>query len=409
MTTETIKLRAVYPQLLRYRELDMYYLHDPMRLSEREIILPLPLAQMLSFFDGRYTIPAIHTLLCQAVGVDVDIRLITDLVDALDDACLLENDRSHQALQEKRAAYRAQPYRPPAHAGGSYPADPDELAAFLNGFSEGDVLEEESTWNGRAIVSPHIDYQRGGAVYSKVWRRAKTAVLEADLIIMLGTDHNGSAGTFTLTRLPYATPYGIIPTDLALIDALETAVGTDIYAEELHHREEHSIELSAVWLHHIYREAGVAPKPMIPILCGSFHGFIADDRMPDQDEFLMTAVDALQKATADKKVLVVASVDFAHVGPAFDQPNRVMDEAARAAVTAFDERLMTAVSRGDDADFYRSIAAIRDENNICGYSSLYLMLRYLKEGGGGQRVAYQHCPADEKNESIVSIAGLLLE
>ncbi len=407
--SKTIKLRAIHPQLVRYQEQDMYYLHDPMRLSEREIILPLPLAQILSFFDGRYTISAIHTLLCQAVGADMDIRLITDLVDALDDAYLLENGRSHQALQEKRAAYRAQPYRPPVHAGGSYPADPDELAAFLNAFSEGDMLDEEPAWNGRAIVSPHIDYQRGGAVYSKVWRRAKTAVLEADLIIMLGTDHKGSAGTFTLTRLPYATPYGIIPTDLALIDALETAVGTDIYAEELHHREEHSIELSAVWLHHIYREAGVDPKPMIPILCGSFHGFIADDRMPDQDEFLMTAVDALQKATVDKKVLVVASVDFAHVGPAFDQPNRLMDEAARAAVTAFDEQLITAVNRGDDADFYHSIAAIGDENNICGYSSLYLMLRYLKEGSNGQQVAYQHCPADEKNESIVSIAGLLLE
>ncbi len=387
----------------------MYYLRDPLRLTDRQLFLPLPLAPILNFFNGRYTIPAIHTLFCQMVGATVEIDIITDLVDALDEACLLENGRFHQAYQAKTDAYRAQPHRPPVHAGVSYPADPDELAEFLNAYGDGDDLSDWPEWNGRAIVSPHIDYQRGGEVYSKVWRRAKTAVLEADLIIMLGTDHKGGAGTFTCTRLPYATPYGVIPTDLAVIDALETAVGTDIYTEELHHSDEHSIELTAVWLHHIYKEAGIEPKPMIPILCGSFHGFIADDEMPDQDEFLMTAVDALQQSTAGKKVLVVASVDFAHVGPAFDQPERIMDETNRAAITAFDERLITAINKGDDADFFHSNAAVRDENNICGYSSIYLMLRYLGKGVSGQQIAYQHCPADAKNHSLVSIAGLLLD
>src|SRR5690606_22699686 len=171
---------------------------------------------------------------------------------------------------------------------------------------------------GRAIISPHIDYPRGGKVYSKVWQRAKTAVLEADLVIILGTDHNGGLGTFTLTRQPYATPYGVLPTDTDLVDELAAAIGEEAaFAEELHHRKEHSIELSAVWLHYLYQQAGIDPKPMVPILCGSFHHFVMNGAHPAQDDLLGTAVTTLQRATADKKVLIVASVDFAHVGPAF--------------------------------------------------------------------------------------------
>ena len=402
-------LRPLNIQIVIADGREMYYLQDPLRLTQQQIIFPVELGPILSMFNGRFSINDIHDALCKMVGEEVGIDMIIDLVDALDEACLLENGRFHQALQAKTDAYRAQPHRPPVYAGISYPKDPDELAAFLNAYGDGDDLSDWPDWHGRAIVSPHIDYQRGGEVYSKVWRRAKTAVLEADLIIMLGTDHKGGAGTFTLTRLPYATPYGVIPTDLGLIDALETVVGTDIYTEELHHSDEHSIELTAVWLHHIYKEAGLAPKPMVPILCGSFHGFIADDKMPDQDEFLMTAIDTLRHESDGKKVLVVASVDFAHVGPAFDQPHRLMDNGNRTAIAAFDERLITAINKGDDADFFRSNAAIRDENNVCGYSSIYLMLRYLRDGVSGQQIAYQHCPADEENHSLVSIAGLLLD
>lgn len=403
------RLRPIYARFVIAEGKEAYYLDDPLRLSLKQIIVPVDFAPILHMFNGRYTVNEIHAFFGNMIGEDVAMEIITGFVSVLDEACLLENGRSQQALQAKKESYRAQPHRPPVHAGVSYPADPDELAAFLNAYGDGDDLSDWPDWHGRAIVSPHIDYNRGGEVYSKVWRRAKTAVLEADLIIMLGTDHKGGAGTFTLTRLPYATPYGVIPTDLALIDKLETAVGTDIYNEELHHSDEHSIELTAVWLHHVYKEAGVEPKPMVPILCGSFHGFIADGTMPDQDEFLMTAIDTLRRETANKKVLIVASVDFAHVGPAFDQPDRLMDDANRKAIAAFDEQLINAINRGDDADFYRGNAAIRDQNNICGYSSIYLMLRCLGRDVSGQKIAYQHCPADDKNHSIVSIAGLLLD
>jgi AmmeMemoRadiSam system protein B len=233
-----------------------------------------------------------------------------------------------KALQAQKDAFRSQPHRPPALANLSYPGNPRQLTMMLDDYGKDDNLNGWQPWRGRAIISPHIDYPRAAArCTAKVWQRAKTAVLEADLVIILGTDHNGGRGTFTLTRQPYATPYGVLPTDTGLVDERWPPPSAEeaAFAEELHHRKEHSIELSAVWLHYICQQAGIDPKPMVPILCGSFHHFVMNGHHPAEDDLLGTAVTTLQRATADKKVLIVASVDFAHVGPAFGD-DYVMDD-----------------------------------------------------------------------------------
>ena len=386
----------------------MWYLRDPLELSSDQLIMPPGLAQLLLFCDGSRTPAQIHADFCDYIGQPLDFAITEQALAQLDAACLFDNGRARQALQAQKDAFRSQPHRPPALANLSYPGNPRQLTMMLDDYGKDDNLNGWQPWRGRAIISPHIDYPRGGKVYSKVWQRAKTAVLEADLVIILGTDHNGGRGTFTLTRQPYATPYGVLPTDVALVDELAAAIGEEAaFAEELHHRKEHSIELSAVWLHYIYQQAGIDPKPMVPILCGSFHHFVMNGHPPAQDDLLGTAVTTLQRATADKKVLIVASVDFAHVGPAFGD-DYIMDDTRRAALRQTDHNLVQAIIRGDDASFYDQIAAVEDRNKVCGFSSIYLLLRYL-QGTEGVQVAYDHCPADDENYSLVSIAGILLE
>lgn len=386
----------------------MWYLHDPLELSSEQLVMPPALAQLLLFCDGSRTPKQIHADFCHHIGQQVDFTITEQALSQLDAAYLFDNDRARQALVQQEEAFRNLPHRPAALADLSYPANPRQLTMMLDDYGTDDDLNGWQPWRGRAIISPHIDYQRGGKVYSKVWQRAKTAVLEADLILIFGTDHKGGPGTFTLTRQPYATPYGVLPTDTELVDSLAAAIGEEAaYAEELHHRREHSIELSAVWLHYLYQQAGVAPKPMVPILCGSFHHFVMNGHHPAEDTLLQTAVATLKATTAGKKVLAVASVDLAHVGPAFDD-DYTMNDARRAALRQADHNLIQAIIRGDDASFYDQIAAVEDRNKVCGFSSIYLMLRYL-QGTEGIQVAYDHCPADEENQSLVSIAGVLLE
>jgi AmmeMemoRadiSam system protein B len=150
----------------------------------------------------------------------------------------------------------------------------------------------------------------------------------------------------------------------------------------------------------------------VPLLIGSFQHFVAQDGHPSQDEEMMSFIETLIQQTKGKRVLCVASVDLAHMGPAFDDEFE-MDNDQRIALEESDESLMAAVMAGDGERFYREIAAVQDANKICGFSPLYLMLRYLNGRGQaplhGHRIAYQHCSADQLDHSLVSICGLLLD
>jgi AmmeMemoRadiSam system protein B len=386
----------------------MWLLRDPLQLTDQQLVMPAVLAQMLMFCDGTRTIEEVHAAFCQQVQSPVDIEIVTNALDQLDAACLLDNQRSRKAHQALLERYRAASHRQPALADLSYPSNPRQLASLLESYGEQDNLNGWQEWRGRGIVSPHIDFQRGGPVYAQVWGRARKAVLEADLVLIFGTDHNGGAGTVTLTRQPYATPFGVIPTDLALIDKVAEAVGPEnAFAEELHHRSEHSVELSAVWLHYIYHQENRPPRPMVPILCGSFHHFIMNGSHPASSDQLVSAIETIRQETAGKRVLAVASVDLAHVGPNFgdDFP---MDDGRRSQLHQADASLIQAILTGDAESFYDQISAVQNHNRICGFSSIYLMLRLLGQTDGIQ-IAYDHCPADAQDSSLVSICGLLLE
>ena len=388
----------------------MWLLRDPLQLSQQQLIVPQALAHMLLLVDGTRSLEEIHAGFSAQMGEDVAFEIVTSTLEQLDQACLLENKRARAAQEEAVKHYRAQPSRLPALAGVSYPDEPEALARLFQAFGQGDDLDGWEAWTGRAVVSPHIDYERGGSVYARVWQRARAAVAEADLVLIFGTDHNGGLGTITLTHQPYATPFGVLPADGELVTALGEAIGPEhAFGLELNHRQEHSVELSAVWLHHVYREMEQDPAPMVPILCGSFQHFVSNGHHPAVDERLNAFVERLQEATTGRRVLAVASVDLAHVGPAFGDPFPMTDEQ-RARLTRSDRHLMAAIKKGDYDRFYDEIAGVNDRNRICGFSSTYLMLRYLEKAGPvhGVEVAYEQCPADEQEGSFVSICGLLL-
>ena len=146
---------------------------------------------------------------------------------------------------------------------------------------------------------------------------------------------------------------------------------------------------------------------MIPVLSGSFHHFVIGDQHPADDRQLTHFIETLKESTAGKRVLAVASVDLAHVGPNFgDKFN--MDGDRRERLAESDATLMEAITLGDADLFFHEIASVEDRNRICGFSSIYLMLRYLG-ATQGQVIAYEQCSADAEDTSLVSICGLLLD
>jgi len=405
------------------------FLRDPLALSDKVAILPQALAPLLALMDGSRDVAGLHAALLVRAGVRVSPEIIQHLIDQLDVALLLDNERAARAHAETLYAYRTAPFRLPSLAGAGYPADPAGLRGLLDNYlarisvngvgadiSLADVagmasrirLENTDAGEGQVevvgLISPHIDYQRGGPVYAGVWQQAADALRAADLVIIFGTDHAGSAGRVTLTRQNYATPYGILPTDTGLVDAIADAIGEEAaFAEEIHHRGEHSIELAAVWLHHV---RGGQPCPVLPILCGSFQHFVDGWADPAADPTLVAMLDVLREATLVRRTVVVAAADLAHVGPAFSDPFPI-DHVRYAQLQAADDILIQTLVDADPDAFFHTIAAERDRRNICGLPPIYLTLRLLDGAVRGQLTGYERCPADGQRTSFVSVCGVV--
>jgi len=117
----------------------------------------------------------------------------------------------------------------------------------------------------------------------------------------------------------------------ALVETLAEVLGPqNAFAEEVHHAHEHSIELAAVWLHFV---RGGRPVALLPILCGSFGGFVAGERDPAMHEPFDAMLKALRASIGSRRALVVAAADLAHVGPAFGDPYGLDFVAGRNCAT----------------------------------------------------------------------------
>ena len=412
LSTTCPKIRPLDFQPITHQGEQVWLVRDPREITSTQLILPPVLAQMTVYCDGLHDIPSIYAALERDLGGQIPAGVLESALESLDEACMLENARFQQKRQQMIDDFRMAEFRPMTLAGLNYSADLDELkeqfAAYGSGTDPASTAQLDD-WSGRGIVSPHIDYQRGGAVYAQTWASSKQAVADADLVLMFATDHNGGLGSLTLTEKPYETPYGILPTDVDLVQKLAKSIGEqDAYRLELNHRKEHSVELSAVWLHHIAQQVRPDnPPPMVPLLIGSFHHFVMGNGHPSKDRNMMRFIEMLKETTAGRRVLCVASVDLSHVGPAFGD-DYVMDQVKRDALKHSDQSLMEAIELGDGERFYTEIAAIQDRNKVCGFSPLYLMMKYMGDTKG-TRIAYEHCSADALDESLVSICGMLLD
>lgn len=394
------KLRAVDARPIMHGGRPSILLRDPLHLTDKTIIIPQQLGPALALFDGTREPSQVSAALAIRFGVRAAPSTLGRLLSALDDAFLLDNEHFAQAREQALSEYRKALFRPLAGAGQSYPADADELRKMLQSYLDAADDVDPDLADGRGLVSPHIDYARGGSVYARVWKRAAEMARAAEVVVLLGTDHYSEGNLLTLTQQNYATPFGVLPTARDIVETVAQAVGPETaFAGELHHRGEHSIELAAIWLHYVREKQ---PCRLVPVLCGSFERFVQGQAEPDQDAVLNAFLNACKQALAGRRVLVVASADLSHVGPAFGgQPLGLVE---RARLQAADDELIERICAGDAQGFFAAIRRDGDRRNVCGLPPIYLALRLLHPLQGHQ-VAYARCPADEAGTSYVSICG----
>ena len=402
------------PVRLEGVEEQVYVLRDPFKLApERQVALPLAGVALISLMDGSRTPQELADEFQRRHGFRPELEQVRALVQALDEALLLEGPALGAALE----IFGREPVRPPACI-GSYPGEPEQLRAFL---------EEQWTRAGgpggppaasprgavRGIVSPHIDMHRGGHAYAHAWR-AVAESCPAELFVVFGTSHTGTAPLqgggagpgprFALTRKDFATPLGTVPTDRELVEKLARAHRgeDDLFAGEPHHKGEHSIEFQAVWLAHLF--LGRRPVRILPVLCGN----LQDVPRASRDEALRAFHGALAEVLAPyrrEQVAFVAGIDLAHVGAQFHAPP--VNLPALQGVEAQDRATLDLVLSARDADLvHEDIARDGDPRSICGHAPLVSLCLALQ--GEPLRGELLHYDRWFDGESAVSFASGVL-
>jgi len=372
---------------------------DPEGFVDGVLLLPPLVYFIAALLDGRRTAADVQAEYVRRSGGELLLRAdLQRLLAELDRVGLLETDAFAARRRAVEEAFRASPVRAAQHAGASYPEDPDELRAVLDGYLGGVDTGELDGLTPRGIIAPHIDFPRGGWCYG--WGYAALRASRATSFVVLGVAHTAPPAPVVLTEKSFETPLGTVPVDRELVRALTARTG-DLTAHEIVHRTEHSLEFPIVFMQ---RALDGRPFSIVPILCSSFEGWAAEEppRGVDEVERVVSGLREVMRARPD--VGLVVSVDFSHVGPRFGDPDPVTDALASRTSLA-DRVVLEAIVRGDPDEFWRTAAAGGNPRHIDALSAVYTALRVL-EPVEGRLLRYGQ--ALDPAGGIVSFASLAL-
>jgi AmmeMemoRadiSam system protein B len=325
------------------------------RQISAKMVLTLPAAQMLlPLMDGVKQLDEI----VKTVGRGLTRPMLEQIVAQLDDAGLLHGPTFDAMLKVMRDQFDAAPTLPPSSTADLADAMAQAAAGSeeaWNELTDGEkrelgamkLREQLDAWIAealkdaeqpsldqlpKAIVAPHLDFQRGWLNYASSWGRLRVAD-RPDRVVILGTNHFGEATGVCGCDKGFESPLGVCEADRALIDKVRARLGPEnagrLFEHRFDHEREHSIELQVPWLQHCLGkdDAGNFPRVFAALVHDPVqnNGESYDGKGLALDAFLQ----ALRAAIAELpgKTLVVASADMSHVGPQFgDQVPLVGDD-----------------------------------------------------------------------------------
>lgn len=373
-------LRPVDAVATTYEGRDAVCLYDPQGLVEAQLVLSPPAFFVAACLDGRSRMEDVQRAFREQFGELIPEEQVNAVVAVLDEHGFLKTLRFQAMLEATRAAFDASDTRPAYLAGRSYPAEPDALRAFIAGFfvregapAGGFSCDDPAASPLPFLLVPHIDFERGAAAYAHgyqaLYRAGKPAV-----VFVFGVAHAGAPVPFVLTRKHFATPFGVLRTNQAIVDRLAAACDWDPFADELVHRTEHSIEFQTTMLGYLY-----GPEvTVVPILAAQF-SLDSGAKNSSEIESVRRFLSECREITQDpaQRAAVIAGADFAHVGRRFGDDFDI-DEAVLGAVRARDEEDLAEVTRADAASFYASVMRDANARRVCGLGCTYAALKTVE-------------------------------
>ncbi|HEV7989296.1 MAG TPA: AmmeMemoRadiSam system protein B, partial [Candidatus Binataceae bacterium] len=391
MDKPTIRPVEAFP--MEQQDQTLICLRDPSGLAPEPIMLGMGAYFLVTLFDGTNSTLDLQAAFSHRFGEVIPSEKIRELVAALDRAYFLDSPAFAERVRSVREEFRQSPSRVAALAGLCYETEPSRLRAEIESFFERpnapgrDALAGPAPASSTAaaagglagLIAPHIDPRRGAAAYAWAYNELRRRE-RPELIVILGTSHYGAGPElFSATRKNYLTPLGAVPTDRAFVERLAARYagsrGGDLFADEMLHRNEHSIEFQALFL---AWALGVEGYQVAPILVSSFHQMVRDGERPAANERVARFLDALREelAAERRRVLILAGVDFAHVGRKFGDSFGV-DDGVTERVRREDLALIETIKSGDPGGFFADIAREGDQRKICGLAPMYTQLELL--------------------------------
>ncbi|MEQ8770100.1 MAG: AmmeMemoRadiSam system protein B [Phycisphaerales bacterium] len=369
------------------------------------------------------------------VGRGLTRQMMESFVAQLDGALLLEGPAFEALSADMRAKFDASDTLPP----GSTAAFAD---ALVQQAYEGKATEDQLKAEGgakldailgqwmdqaaeqlklapaetmpKAIMVPHVDYPRGWINYASGWGRLRG--LDApDRIVILGTNHFGSATGVCGCDKAYESPLGTSPVDARLIETLKGKLGPEgaekLFEHRFDHENEHSIELQIPWIQKVFGFG-------VPVFGALVHdpavnnGESYDGNGLDLDPF----VDAMKASLTELggRTLVISSADLSHAGPSFGDKQPVASEndedeqakAFREQVAKHDQEMLAKVREGKPDDLVGAMAWQQNPTRWCSIGNIVAAMQ-VTESSEASVISYA-AAVDPSGNALVSSASVAM-
>lgn len=347
---------------------DALVINCPQGISETPLILVPEVAPILGELSGT---TSFENILDKFKPYGLSETTLRELITLLDQNLFLSNPRFFSRENDIKNDFRDAKTRRAALAGLSYPGNAGDLAKLVDGYllQAGAAATEHDPL---LLVSPHIDYRRGGAGYGAAYKNLKKS--EYDIVLLIGTSHQYSRNLFHLTPKAFESPFGTLDCDLEFVTKLAALYGMErSFQDEFLHRREHSLELQIPFLQRVVKN----PK-IIPVLVGSFHHMLTEQRTPEEfpeyDEFVAALGELVSDVRrANRKILALAGVDMAHVGPYFGDEKPLTPEFMEH-IRSRDSEYIETITKKDKRAMFSHLASDLDARRICGFPTMYTLL-----------------------------------
>ena len=355
---------------------------DAKQVSPKVVLTQPAMQAVLPLFTGEHTLDDVVT----QVGRGLTRQHLEPLVAQLADAGLIAGPEFEAMWAQMRKDFDSAEVLPPAQTAALADAladqqvqkehnrsatddekanlGPDRLRAQMTAMMNQALEKAEDPSFDRlpkAIVAPSVPYQQGFLLYGSVYGRLRIVDTPARIVV-LGTNHFGDATGVSGCDKGFRTPLGESPADRAMIDFLRAKLGDGLFEHRYDHEREHSIEMQAAWLQHVFGAEG-AKNP--PIFAALVHDPVVSDGQSYDGKGIafQPFVEALREAIGSLPgpTLVVASAELSHVGATYGDQVRLAGnepeaDANRRNVVEQDQSLIRMLTENKPMELVSSLA-----------------------------------------------------